>query len=130
MHHRLTSVACTLLLAATAAGGAHAAGPANPFTGLGHEGSGLQTRYDATHLKATPPVNPFTGLGHEGSGLQTRYDATHPKATPPVNPFTGLGHEGSGLQTRYDATHRKAQPAASSGLQPTYDWATIHAWLG
>jgi hypothetical protein len=115
MHHRLTSVACTLLLGAIAAGGAYAA-----------DTSSQATRDQLTGVAA---ANPFTGLGHEGSGLQTRYDATHRKATPPVNPFTGLGHEGSGLQTRYDATHRKALASEASALPPTYDWAKIRAWL-
>jgi opacity protein-like surface antigen len=101
MYHRIASVACTLLLGAVAASGAYAADQSTPFT----------------------------GLGHEGSGLQSRYDATHPKPKPPVNPFTGLGHEGSGLQTSYDATHRKVLASAASTLPPTYDWAKIRVWL-
>ena len=116
MYHRITSVACTLLLGAVAAGGAYAA-----------DQSTQATRDQVAGVAQA--ANPFTGLGHEGSGLQTRYDATHRKATPPVNPFTGLGHEGSGLQTRYDATHRKALASAASALPPTYDWAKIRAWL-
>jgi hypothetical protein len=119
MHHRITSVACTLLLGAVAAGGAYAADQSTQATG--HQVSCL--------AQATPSVHQFTGLGHEGSGLQSRYDATHPKAKPPVNPFTGLGHEGSGLQTLYDATHRKANPSEGSGLQPAYDAAKIRALL-
>jgi hypothetical protein len=119
MHHRVTSVACTLLLGAIAAGGAYAA-----------DQSAQAPRDQVACLaQAKPSVHPLTGLGHEGSGLQSRYDATHPKASPPVNPFTGLGHEGSGLQTRYDATHRKANPSEGSGLQPAYDAAKIRAWL-
>jgi hypothetical protein len=119
MHHRVTSVACTLLLGAIAAGGAYAADQST------------QATQDpvACLAQAKPSIHPLTGLGHEGSGLQSRYDATHPKASAPVNPFWGLGHEGSGLQARYDATHRKANPAAGSGLQPAYDAAKIRAWL-
>jgi hypothetical protein len=101
MHHRVTSVACTLLLGAVAAGGAYAA----------DESSQATSDPIACVAQAKPSVNPFTGLGHEGSGLQTRYDATHRKAEPPVNPFTGLGHEGSGLQSKYDAA--KIRPWAN-----------------
>jgi hypothetical protein len=54
---------------ARATGGAVFAGPVNPFTGLGHEGSGLLgSRRLAAHA-TTSSLNPFTGLGHEGSGL-------------------------------------------------------------
>jgi hypothetical protein len=116
MYHRVASVACTLLLGAVAASGAYAA-----------DQSAQASRHHVASLAQA--ANPFTGLGHEGSGLQSRYDATHPKPKPPVNPFTGLGHEGSGLQTSYDATHRKALASEASTLPPTYDWAKIRAWL-
>jgi hypothetical protein len=81
MSHRVNTIACALLVGALGVPAAQAcdtpaATPSaavvrahsNPFTGLGHEGSGL-------HLVVKRSVNPFTGLGHEGSGLQASWEA-------------------------------------------------------
>jgi hypothetical protein len=117
LRYRVCALGFVLVLAAVTAPPMHASprgalvratgravfvGPVNPFTGLGHEGSGLlDSRQLAAHAMARS-LNEFTGLGHEGSGLlDSRQLAAHATANSP-NPFTGLGHEGGGLlQSRH-----------------------------
>jgi hypothetical protein len=85
MNRQLKSIAGALVAAALVVPAANATDHPNPFTGLGHEGSGL---------KVIIAPNPFTGLGHEGSGLPVK---------PSPNPATGLGPESSALVAKCES---------------------------
>lgn len=64
MLRQFSPFALVLSLAALAAPASHA----SPSMCVGHERCGI-TRGHALPVHAAPSSNPFTGLGHEGSGL-------------------------------------------------------------
>jgi hypothetical protein len=78
MRRIVTPLVFVVILTALAAPAGHAsyslaaeavAALTNPFTGLGHEGSGLSDARTLAARTTAASSNPFTGLGHEGSGL-------------------------------------------------------------
>ena len=93
MNHRVTIIACALLITALAA-------PAS-------EAGDRRTPAARHHATAQVRSNAFAGLGHEGSGLRKSKSKTQSE----VNTFANLGHEGSGLVAQWEAA--KIRPWAA-----------------